>query len=82
MKINANFLKYRSHFERMVRPAGIEQISIFHIQCGFIAFLYCFVSSFVSSFLNVLLFNLTTSLREEAIQKGEFDDFDAVSEIA
>jgi hypothetical protein len=24
MKINANFLKYRSHFERMVRPARIE----------------------------------------------------------
>lgn len=53
MKINANFLKYRSHFERMVRPAGIEQSPINLAQYGFVSFLYCFVSSFISSFLNV-----------------------------
>lgn len=53
MKINANFLKYRSHFERMVRPAGIEQSPINLAHYGFMSFLYCFVSSFISSFLNV-----------------------------
>lgn len=55
MKINANFLKYRSHFERMVRPAGIEQGSIILVHCGFIYFLDYFVSSFVSLFFKVLI---------------------------
>lgn len=55
MKINANFLKYRSHFERMVRPAGIELSSkslyfwVIDISCG------VDISPFISLFMKGLI---------------------------
>lgn len=55
MKINANFLKYRSHFERMVRPAGIELLSkslyswVIDISCG------VDISPFISLFMKGLI---------------------------
>ena len=55
MKINANFLKYRSHFERVVRPAGIELSSkslyfwVIDISCG------VDISPFISLFMKGLI---------------------------